>query len=218
MDGLDVLAFIFFSALEWLALIVLTFAIFKFPLRGYWGRLLFSALMLSFLSYLILVTLNLALYGSFIQLPIVFIYFWQLFRIPVFYAGLMVVNGYVLYTLLQAAILFVFQNAGIMVMPNVPTAFVVQTITACVAFFMAWLLVRKNMGFTFVPDTDRAKVKWTKLNIRLLVMSILGYAALSMFNFLYFKGYTPLLILILGAVVFGFLQYLVFKREYYENG
>ncbi|MGG1313658.1 hypothetical protein [Cohnella laeviribosi] len=217
MDGLDVLAFIFFSALEWLALIVLTFAIFKFPLRGYWGRLLFSALMLSFLSYLILVALDLALYGSFMQLPIVFLYFWQLFRIPVFYAGLMVVNGYMLYTLLQAAILFVFQNAGIMVMPNVPTAFVVQTITACVAFFMAWLLVRKNMGFTFVPDTERIKVKWTKLNVRLLAMSIFGYIAISTFYHLYFNGYISVAILVLSIIIFAFFQMLVFKKEFNHN-
>lgn len=215
MDVQEAIVFLFFSALEWLAMIVLTFAMFKFQLPGYWGRILLTAFLLSLLSYLILRTLELDLYGPFIQMPFVFIYFWQFFRIPIFYAGLMVVNGYVTYALFQAAILVIFQVCGFEVIPDEPLVQVVQSITACVALLVSWLLIRTNWGFTFVPDTDRVKIKWNKLNIRLLVMSILGYAALSMSFFLYFTGYTPLLILILGAISFGFLQYLVFKREYY---
>lgn len=215
MSFQEVFQFLFFSALEWLALIILTFAIFKFQLPGYWGRLLLSAFLLSLLSYVILVVLGLPLYGVFIQIPIVFIYFWQIFRIPIFYAGLMVINGYTWYTLIQAIVFLIFQSIGVEIFPNIPNAFVAQTITACIVFFVAWLLIRTNWGFTFVPDTDRVKVKWNKLNIRLFIMCIIGYAALSFSIFLFFNGYTALLILILSIVVFGFLQYLVFKREYY---
>lgn len=212
----EVFLFLFFSALEWLALIVLTFAIFKFQLPGYWGRLLLSAFMLSLVSYMIIVELELVLYGPLLQMPIVFLYFWQNFRIPIFYAGLMVVNGYIFYTLTQATILVLFQGFGITAMPNETTAYIVQSVTVCVAIFIAWLLIRTNWGFTFVPDTDRVKVPWTKLNIRLLIMSILGYIINSLYNVLYFIEFTPLIVLSLGAVALGFLQYLVFKREYHE--
>ncbi|AGA57485.1 Putative uncharacterized protein [Thermobacillus xylanilyticus] len=218
MDVQDVLLFLFFSSLEWLALMVLTFAIFKFQLPGYWGRLLLSSFMLSLLSYMVLIELKLGVVASLIQVPIIFICFWQFFRIPVFYAGLMVVNGYVSYILIQAIIISVFQLTGIVIAPNVPEGFIVQILTSCIAFLLAWLLIRTNWGFTFVPDTDRVKVKWTKLNVRLLVMSIAGYAVLATCSYLFFSGYTPVLVLILGTVVFGFLQYLVFKREYNEHG
>jgi hypothetical protein len=215
MDVQDVLLFLFFSSLEWLALIVLTFAIFKFQLPGYWGRLLLSSFMLSLLSHTILITLDLVAYGPLIQMPILFFYFWQIFRIPIFYAGLMVVNGYLLYSLIQAVILVVYQIIGFTIAPNEPTAFIAQTITAGITFLMAWLLIRTNWGFTFVPDTDRVKMQWNKRNIRLLVMSIVGYVALSIYYISFFWGYTPFIGLVLGTIVYIVLQYLVFEREYY---
>ena len=218
MNVLEVLTFLFFSALEWLSLIVLTFAIFKFQLPGYWGRLLLSSFMLSLLSYMILIALELSMYGPSIQMPIVFLYFWQIFRIPIFYAGLMVVNGYMLYTIIQAVILFVFQFTGMLVTLENHQVILVQSITAFIAFFLAWVLIRTNWGFTFVPDTDRVKMNWNKLNIRLLLMSILGYVTLSASYFIYFLGYTPSLVMMFEAIVFGVLQYLVFKREYNGNG
>lgn len=218
MDVLNVLVFLFFSAIEWLALIILTFAIFKFQLPGYWGRLLLSSFFLSLLSYMIFFELDLSLYGPLVQMPIVFLYFWQNFRIPIFYAALMVVNGYVLYTLIQAVILNLLHLFGIVVTPGESVVYVIQAVTSCIVFALAWLLIRTNWGFTFVPDTDRAKIKWNKLNVRLLVMSVIGYVANSAYNFLYYVGFTPLIILILGTVIFGFLQYLVFKREYQEYG
>lgn len=218
MNVHEALTFIFFSAIEWLALIVMTFAIFKFQLPGYWGRLLLSSFMLSLLSYMVLVELDMSLYGMFIQVPFVFFHFWQVFRIPMFYAALMVINGYVWYTLIQAVVLFIFQLAGNQIMPNIQPAFVIQSITAVMVFLIAWLLIRTNWGFTFVPDTDRVKISWNKLNIRLLIMCIIGYGVLSMSIFMFFNGYTALLIIILSAIVFGFLQYLVFKREYHDYG
>ncbi|OUM93856.1 MAG: hypothetical protein A9Z00_02770 [Thermobacillus sp. ZCTH02-B1] len=218
MDVLDVLGFLFFSALEWLALIVFTFAIFKFQLPGYWGRLLLASFMLSLVSYMIFMELELVMYGPLIQIPIVILYFWQNFRIPVFYAGLMVVNGYVFYTLTQAAILIVFQALGITIIPNEAEAFGAQTLTAGIAFLIAWLLIRSNWGFTFVPDAERVKVPWNRLNVRLLVMIILGYIVNSLYNFLYFMGFRPFVVLSLGAIALGILQYHVFKKEYHEFG
>jgi len=215
MDVQDVFAFLFFSALEWLALIVLTFAIFKFQLPGYWGRLLLSAFLLSLMSHTILITLKWSAFGPLIQMPILFIYFWQIFRIPIFYAGLMVVNGYVLYSLIQAFIFIAYQLIGLSIVPNEPATFIAQTITAAVTFVMAWLLIRTNWGFTFVPDTDRVKMEWNRLNIRLVVMSILGYVALSIYYIAFFAGYPSFIGLMVGTVVYVILQYLIFEREYH---
>lgn len=214
MDIRDALTFIFFSALEWLAMFVLTFAIFKFQLPGYWGRLLLSSAVLSFLSFLIFVEFDLKLLAPLIQMPIIFLFFWQYFRIPVFYAWLMNVNGYVFYTLLQAIIIFFVELTGIKIEPNVPAAFIVQSITIVIIVALAWVLIRTNWGFTFVPDTDRVKMHWTKLNVYLLVISILGYLALSTYHYLFYSKITPAIGLIAGLAVYGFLQYLVIKREF----
>jgi hypothetical protein len=214
MDVREVLTFLFFSALEWLAMIVLTFAVFKFQLPGYRGRILLTSAVLSFLSYLIFVEFDLNFCAPLVQMPIVFLFFWQYFRIPVFYAWLMNVNGYVLYTLLQAVIIFFVELTGIKVKPNDPAAYIVQSITIFIIFLFAWYLIRTNWGFTFVPDTDRVKMHWTKLNVYLLAISVLGYLALSTYHYLFFSEITPLIGLIAGMAVFGFLQYLVIKREF----
>ena len=213
MDAGQIATFLFFSALEWLAMFILTFALFKFQLPGYWGRLLLSSLMLSLLSCLIFVEFNLILFAPLVQMPIVFLFIWQYFRVPVFYAWLMNVNGYVFYTLLQAIILFIFELTGAKIEPNDPSAYIVQSTTIVIVLFLAWRLIRTNWGFTFVPDTDRVKMMWNNLNRKLLVTSFLGYLGLSMYQFLFFSGISQEIGLISGLAVYGILQYLVIKRE-----
>lgn len=214
MDVREVFAFLFFSSLEWLTLFVFTFAIFKFQLPGYWGRLLLSSVVLSFLSYMIFVEFDLNYFAPLVQLPIVFLFYWQYFRIPIFYAWLMNVNGYVFYTLLQAIIILIFELNGIKIEPNTPAAFIVQSIAIVIINVLAWWLIRTNWGFTFVPDTDRVRMNWNKLNLKLLIISFLGYLVLSAYQYLFFSKIAPVIGLIAGLAVYGFLQYLVIKREF----
>ncbi|WP_372663455.1 hypothetical protein [Cohnella sp.] len=211
---MDALLFLFISSLEWLALIVLTFAMFKFGIRGYWGQLVFTSFLLSLLSYLIFVVFEWNMLGPLLQLPVVFLFFWQMYRVPVFYAGLMVVNGYLWYALLQTTIFYAFYISGLTLLPDTPLSFVVQSLSAGFAFLAAWQLIVKNIGFTFVPDTERIRVEWNGLHRRLLIMTVLGYAAVSSFKLLYVSGNIALMILALSTVIFGFLQYFVLQKEY----
>lgn len=211
---MKVFEFLFISSLEWFALIVLTFAMFKFLFRGYWGQIIFTSFMLSLFSYLVFVEWELNLYGPLIQLPVVFLYFWLMYRVHYFYAGLMVVNGYLAYGLLQATLFYSLQIMGVEVEPNTLLSYSVQILTALIAVFIASRITKNNVGFSFVPDTDRIKVSWNRLHVSLLVFSLLGYAGVSCFNLLYFSGHTALLVLALSTFVFGFLQYFVFKKEF----
>lgn len=180
---MDAKLFLLFSSMEWLALLVLTFAMFKFPIPGHRGQLLFTSFLLSLVSYLVFVIFKLYLYGPLIQLPIVFLFFRLYFRVHVFYAGLMVVNGYLSYVLIQDVIAYLFDLSGADLKPDTQLAFIIQAITAVMVFAVAGWVRKENAGFTFIPEANRMKLTWNRLHVKLLIMTFLGYAGISCHKF-----------------------------------
>jgi hypothetical protein len=210
---MDVALFLFFSALEWLALILLSFTMFKLQIRGFRGQIILSAFLLSLFSYILFVTLRVEIVATLIQPLIVFLIYWQIFRISIFYAGLIVVDGYLGYDLVQSAIFTTFQKAGISIQPDSLPTFLLQTATAAISLGLAWVIYKKGLGFTFVPFDRYSSVKIRGINLALLVFTFIGYIAVASFNYLFYSTRYSLLLVIL-ALAFGGLQYWVFKKEF----
>ncbi|PYI51558.1 hypothetical protein [Paenibacillus flagellatus] len=210
---MEVLSFVLVSMLEWFALILLTFTMFKLDIRDYVGQIVFSSFLLALVSYVLIVTLDLLVFATFLQPPIVFIFYWQMFRIPVFYAGLIMTNGYLAYILLTTIVYNTVQLFGLILKPDTLSNFSAQALTAFVAMLAAWLIHKFRVGYTFVPYGDRANVRLNKINMRLLLFTVVGYVVMTSFNFLYFLGNYKQLVLVPVILSLGVLQYWVLKRE-----
>lgn len=212
---MEVLSFLLVSMLEWFALILLSFTIFKIEIRGYRAQIVFTSFLLSLLSYILFITLKLVTFGTFVQPPILFLFYWQMFRIPFFYAGLIMTNGYLAYLLLTTLSFDVIQlSGGSDIMPDTISGYAAQVVTAAAALLVSWAIYKYRLGYTFVPYGDRASLRMTKVNIRLLLFTIVGYAVTTSYNFLYFLGNYKQLVLIPVVVSLALLQYWVFRREY----
>ncbi|TMV49478.1 hypothetical protein FE783_13295 [Paenibacillus mesophilus] len=214
---MNVLLFLFFSSLEWFSLIILSFALFKFEIRWYRGQIVLSAFLLSLLSYILFEVLNLTAIASLLQPPIVFLFFWQIFRVALFYAGLMAINGYLGYVVVNALVFNVFRIFDIMLVPGTQHMYEAQAISAFIALVLSWLVHKYRIGFTFVPHGDRANVKLSGINLRLLLFTIVGYIVISSVNYLYFLGDYTFLFLLVAMVALALLQYWVFRREYSDD-
>jgi hypothetical protein len=190
---------------------------FKIEIRWYRGQIIFSAFLLSLLSYILFIVLNLAVHASFLQPPIVFLFFWLVFRIPVFYAGLMTTNGYLAYAAISAIVFNGFQFIVTPMLPGTSIMYFAQVISACVAFGLAWLIHKYRVGFTFVPHGERATVRLKGINLKLLLFTIVGYAAISSSNYLYFLGNYTLYFLLLTLISLCILQYWIFRKEYSDD-
>lgn len=215
---MEALSFMAFSMLEWFSLIILSFTMFKIEIRGFRGQIVFTSFLLSLLSYILIVALDLVGFATFLQPPIVFIFYWQMFRIPAFYAALIMTNGYLAYIFLTSISYILLQRLGsILVVPDTTISFINQSVTAIVSLLVALAIHKYRIGYTFVPYYQSSNIKFTKINTRLLLSTIMGYLALTSFNFLYFLGNYTQFIIIPITVSLVLLQYWVLKKEFSDD-
>lgn len=209
---MDVVIFLFFSMLEWFALILLTFALFRLEIRDHTGQLIFASFLLSLFSYMLFIVFDLTLFATLIQPIVVFFFFWLLFKIPVFYAGLLVVNGYLAYSLVTSLIYLSIDYLDVEIYPGTPTSYLIQLIAGTIVFILTWIIYKLRFGYSFVQYGKDTII--SGINRKLLQLTTLGYVALASYNILYFGASKPFLVLISVVVAFALLQYWTLKKEH----
>ncbi|TNJ63241.1 hypothetical protein FE784_26630 [Paenibacillus hemerocallicola] len=210
---MNVLIFLIISMWEWFALIMLAFALYRFEIRYYVGQLVFSSFLLALFSYMVFNVFDLKIFATLIQPIVVFLFFWLLFKIPIFYAGLVVVNGYLAYCLVTSVIFYFIKQFGFVSIPSTPTSFATQSIAGLIVLFLARAVVKYRLGFSFVQHGHEIK-NISGTNLKLLILTIIGYIALSSFNILYYGANKTLIVLISMIVAFGLMQYWTLKKEH----
>lgn len=215
-ESMDIIQFLSFSVIEWLALIILTFAMFKFPLKGYWGQILLTSAVMAFFSYFVFQIID-RHFATFLQPPILFLFFWQMFRIHIFYAGLMTVYGYLGYSFIQYSLFMLMLICGIPLEQFLPNAFTVklaQAITAVVSVIISRFLLKARLGFSFVPDFEYAPFALKGINLKLFMLTILGYACLSFTSFVSFSSlHVTFMFMLFVCVVLVMLLYYALRKE-----
>jgi hypothetical protein len=198
--------------LEWFALILLTFALFRLEIRDHIGQLLFASFLLSLFSFMLFIVFDLTLFATLIQPIVVFLFFWLLFKIPVFYVGLIVVNGYLAYLLVTSVIYLVIDILEVKTYPGTPIAYLIQFIVGILVFILTWIIHKLRLGYSFVQYGKITSS--TGITRKLLQLTILGYIALASYNILYYGAHKPLLVLVSMVIAFALLQYWTLKKEH----
>lgn len=210
---MEVIRFLLFSSLEWFALFVLTFAMFKFPYRGYWGQLILCSVLLSFISYVLFDALNMRPIAPIIQLPLVILCTWQIFRVHLFYAAIMTTFSYNCYAFLQSLYIVIMKGFGLSFeeVVSTPYSYILQPLTIGSTVLLGWIIYKRRVGFTFVPDFEHIRVKLRGINLWLLLLVVLGNANVAVFDLLAKEGLEALL---LSTAVVLILFYFARKKEY----
>ncbi|MBD2865801.1 hypothetical protein [Paenibacillus oceani] len=210
---MEVMRFLLFSSLEWLALFILTFAMFKFPYRGFWGQIILCSVLLSFLSYVLFDVLHLRPLAPIIQLPLVIICTWQVFRVHLFYAALMTTYGYNGYAFIQILFIVVMKGAGLTFQELISTPYfsILQNATIVVTLLIGWFVHKRRLGFSFIPDFELVRVKFRGINLWLLVLIILGNIQFATYSFLATKSTEAFLV---STIVLMLLLYFARKKEF----
>ncbi|WP_020617051.1 hypothetical protein [Paenibacillus daejeonensis] len=209
-----------FSGIEWLALILLTFAMFKFPLKGFRGQILFASAIMALLSHFIFEVLELRVIATLLQPPVIFLILWQMFRVHIFYAALMTVYGYMGYLFIQYffLILMIWMDIPLEVlMPHTNQAYVLQSLSVMTTLVIVGLLYRFRIGYTFVPDYEYAPLTMRGLNLKLFFLILGGYGVISITNFIAFSKSTPTLAILNFIIILGVLLYVAQRREYIDD-
>lgn len=211
------LIYFLFSSTEWLALIVLTFAMFKLQFKGYWGQIILTAVAMSFLSHFLFIVIDKRVIATVLQPPALFLFLWQVFRIQVFYAALITVYGYLGYLFIQYAVMLLQLGIGVSLESLVPGSgimYVLQGISICIVLLIAWLLIKFRVGYTFVPDYEHTPFTLKGINLRLLLLILAGYCAIASSNYIAFTISIPTLLALLSYFILGVLLYYAQRKEY----
>lgn len=206
------------SALEFYVNFILTLIIFRFSVRSYLNHTIFGSVLLSQLSFFLYnysVTNSMA---PVIQLIIIILFLWLMFRVQIFYACAMGIFGFLIYILIQSGIVALMSLGFTLEQINTDYAItkIMQLLTIVVSLLVGFLLHRKRIGFSFIPDNDRQKINWVKQNILLLISIIATLVIFPVIHYFVVSG-TSLYFYIASvavALIVGVFLYFTIRKEY----
>ncbi|WP_020619666.1 hypothetical protein [Paenibacillus daejeonensis] len=166
------------NVFETIAGFILMLSIYLFPIRSYTPQIVFTSIVMAQTSYLLREVFLLDWLTPFFMLLWMVLLLWLLFRIHLFYALLMAVSGYLVYIVLQMLIVLILQ--AVSPLTEIQETFqylkLVQLLASLAALAISRVLIKKRLGFSFVPDriSESVPVRGTnrKLLITLIVASI----------------------------------------------
>lgn len=157
MDWMNFAIFTMISSIEYVAGLVFIAALFRFR---YFMRMkmhiLMVCILLSYISYTTRTVYGLAIESTLIQVGLMTLFIWLLFRVQINYSLLMALTGHVAYGAIQFLLIFIFTYSGIFSLNDLEAlkwpSHILPITTSAIFFVISGLIIKKNWGFSFVPD------------------------------------------------------------------
>ncbi|NEW05984.1 hypothetical protein GK047_08180 [Paenibacillus sp. SYP-B3998] len=213
---MDFLLFMFFGILETYAIYLLAFRFFRFEIDVV--SIVFACVIASFISFSLREIYGYAGLDIFVQLILVFLFIWQLFKVHVFYSALLSVTGFITLSIIQTILLMALKLMGFMQdIPgsHSPSGYMLQVLTAGCVFLTSYFIQKKRLGFTFVPKSSYSTIAFTASNRMAIGIAMFSLFPLGLIYLLFNMQADQLFFLIpisLGAVLFALLHW-ANKRE-----
>ncbi|RAP73599.1 hypothetical protein [Paenibacillus montanisoli] len=163
------------SSIEYFSVFVLMFTLFRFPVTERLNITLIVSLMMSQVSYFSRLMPEIGDFSSYIQLGLLVIVLWILFRVPLYYSLIMNAAAFIVGFAIQGLTLLILSLSGtplefVTGTPIISAA--VQLLTAAIVFAISRTIYIKHWGYDYVPASHRANVSITGTNAILLVVVV----------------------------------------------
>lgn len=182
----DFIYFMIFSMLETCAMFYLMFKLFKIDLLP--KEMLLSAVVMSFTSHTLRTMYGFLYLDVIVQFGLMLCFVWMLFRIHIFYAGIMTGMAYQAYALIQTSSYFLFAQLErfSIPFPNVSSIslYILQAFSAGTAFLIGWWVSEKRKGFDFVPDKPSVRIRMKKRDVVLLALNLPSFLVIVLTMYL----------------------------------
>jgi hypothetical protein len=207
------------SMIEWFAILSLIFLMFRFPIRGYIVHIIFTSLIISQLSFLLHDVIHVKSIAPIIQLFVLILFLWLMFRVHIIYSLIMATIGYISIIVIQTILPLVIQWLNIFTIQELIESHNLQYILSIIFSFITGCIClvfsRYGIGFSFVPDSEKAKFILKGENIAFLIVTCLAAVLVLMTCLILFSGVTKSILIFLGLMILilCLFLYLAFKRE-----
>lgn len=190
----------------------LILGLFRFSFnKTYFINTVIAAIVMAQTSYLLRFPLEMPYITSVFMLAWIVVFLWRLFRIHPFYALLMAVTGYMTYVTVQditATILGFFVD-----IEKLATTFYLgkslQFISSTLSLIIYFILAKKRIGYSFVPDQFQFRIRFDTKHRMLLAIIIISSVLICFISLLVFKTipYFPVITLFMLFALY-YLNYL----------
>lgn len=161
---------------EAIAVFALMLSMFRFSLKGYLIHTIIAGIVIAQTSYLLRFEFQYDSVTPIFILLWVIIFLWRIFRIHPFYSLLIAVSGYLSYMFIQTILILFLQiwfTQEEILGPFINVK-LLQIGSSTLTLGLAYWLLKRRIGFSFVPDRMDDKVEMKGLNLVLLIISITG--------------------------------------------
>ena len=195
----------FFSTVEAFSLYWLIMTLFRYKAQHYAWQALYVILLINLQSYILRNEFELANYVPLICMLIYILLFKFIVKIPLIWSFIATVLGYGIFVFIQTLLIRYMFGSIQELQAQVWNGYLFQTVSACVALLLSWILYKTGLGFKF----DFEKMKLNFENVIVIFITILFLLLVSIV--FYYNKYT-INILFFAAISF-FLLYYAIKKE-----
>ncbi|WP_239618864.1 hypothetical protein [Cohnella mopanensis] len=197
---------------ETIAMFGLMLAMFRISLRNYIPHTVIASIVMAQTSYLLRFVFHLDSITPLFMLLWFLVFIWMVYRIHFFYVLLIVVSGYLGYLIIQSAMLILLQIEFTMeeITRTLLHVKLIQIAGSTLTLGCAYWLLKKRIGFSFVPDRMDEKVEIKGINLLILIVSLIACLFISgvayifiNVNFLFSTLWTVLLFILLIILNFS---------------
>lgn len=215
--------FFLFSFIEFAAGLAFVLSLFRLDYTVYRTHIMYSAFLLTEISYLLRMGFDLKPISLVFQMIAMIVMFILMYQMPIFSAIIMGSVGYIVYGLLQMAIVVTASTGSLVSLESINmhdsywTGYVFQSLTAAIGLLIAWLLRRTQLGFDFLPKRkkrEREIMAFTADTILIFtLMAIVILTLLTFSNYLFNQTLSYILLMVILVAQILLLIYLVNRKE-----
>lgn len=208
--------FFLFSFLEFAAGLAFILALFRFDYVEYKTHIMYSAFILTEISYLLRMGFDLEPISLVFQMLSVIVMLILMYQLPIFASLIIGTVGYILFGLLQMLLMVIITfmtPLSLAKLYEFQLGYAVQSLTAVIGILIAHVTRRLNLGFNFLPKNKKFGLVFDAESI--LIFSIMIITVLTVLTYSYFffdQVTTTVLLMVLLLVQIMLLVYLANRK------
>jgi hypothetical protein len=205
------------SMVEISSFVMLSFSLYRIPLRNQFSKIAFISFMMSALSLFQRDVIHLDDYvlPTHIISFVIFIVFLTRFTLP--YAFLISISGYASYTVVQGLLIVVGQALRITSMQELQQSLlhgsILQLVTAAIMFCIVYWLQTNKYGFMLNPKRVRWKEAATGFNVILSLTLVITLVLLEVTLIAFRENLSIIRILLVLTIILLVALYIVYRKN-----
>lgn len=175
----DAVIYFILGIMDVIAVFVLMFKIFRLPIREYWVEISILSAVISIISYLLRVVMEIPAIDPILQLTLFVLFMRSIIKIRLFPSVLLSFSGIIAYAAIQFLVFYILIFLGLLHENDAQenSLYLLQICAQSTSYLIGYLIYRFNFGFTFVnrpPHAFFIKEKMTRSNVYLMLWLMVG--------------------------------------------